>query len=135
MEVSDSFCLSNNISAELCDFLNNFKTAVEAHNTNGLLKLMDDEYNKEQHKKFMGGNTTQFMNEFFSGKRTTDGQYVTPDFLLIETLSFESISIGIQGYELNYTIKYKGEVLNNDCRIVIAKDNERITFGLVGASG
>jgi hypothetical protein len=60
-------------------FVNDFYTAVVAHDQSKVIKMTEKGYRKEQ-IKFLDGNKDQFVNELFSGMDVNGDEYVNTTF-------------------------------------------------------
>lgn len=114
------------------EHVNKFIEAVNSHNQNGVFKLLDKKYRKEQ-LKFLGGNKEQLVNELFGGSELNSDVYINVKLAEIESIEINSAIVlkGGEGTTWMFTLKTKEkEVI---CTILMVKSGKK--FGFVGAMG
>ncbi len=114
------------------DFFDRFEFLVRREDTRMMMAMFAPDYLKEQHQNMMGGNTAQFLNEFFCGNEVGNNGFKC--FKLSDIESMKRLYIEKQGsdYQARYRIISKGQVIEAFFTIVPVDENK---FGLWGAAG
>ena len=112
--------------------VNKFIEAVNNHNQNGVFKLLDKKYRKEQ-LKFLEGNKEQLINELLGGSELNSDIYVNVKLEDIESIEIKGAIVlkGGEGTTWMFVTKTKEkEVI---CSILLVKSGKK--YGFVGSMG
>ena len=124
--------LAQKVDEKQKQFADKFIAAVDAHSYNGVFKLLDKAYRKEQ-LKFLEGNKEQLVNELFGGSEMNSDVYVNVKLNDIQSISVEQVVTlkGGQGYTYLFRIQTKEkEILGS---ILLKKRGKK--YGFVGSVG
>ncbi|TNE55080.1 MAG: hypothetical protein EP338_05040 [Bacteroidetes bacterium] len=115
----------------------NFAKAVRKHDQQKVMNVMDRAYVAEQHDDLLQGNTSQFLNEFFSGPMLNAPEsFVVPAFNQIKKIVLiDSRRLSDTGsYEVNFKIILRDKRVLNRSWILHQVQSEN-KYALVGAVG
>lgn len=116
-------------------FFSDFETAVLSHNPQSIIQYMDKDYKKEQHDEFLKGNTTQFLNEFFSGTELNSKNFIHTDYTKISKLTKTDLQVFKDYYLVTYHIVCDGKSLKCTWTLMMKLNGDTLRFGLYGAVG
>jgi len=126
---------------EVKKFLTKLEKAAISHDSDKLLKLIDQNYLEEQYYGFLGGDTTQFLNELFCGNYVDEKGFECLKFTEIENMEILELVKGNDCFSSNscYRVEYK--VATNQKTVIaswtitIHTVNGKKIYGLEGAYG
>jgi hypothetical protein len=127
--------LAQKPSPEIMDFLTSFEKAAEDHNRDVLMDHFDKTYKDEQHDAFLGGNTEQFLNEFFCGTLKGGDAFVCPGYMCISGLKLKKAVKKGDGYTLTYLIQTTSGTIKTSWFLQIDYRGKAPRYGMVGAMG
>lgn len=116
-------------------FFSDFETAVLSHNPQSIIQYMDKDYKKEQHDEFLKGNTTQFLNEFFSGTELNSKNFITSDYTKISKLTRTELQVFKDYYLVTYIIVCDGKSFKCTWTLMMKLNGGTLRYGLYGAVG
>lgn len=117
---------------ELAAYINKFEAAVENHDKNGVLKLLEPGYVKRQHNSFLNGNTQQFLDELLCGESSDEGKYTCPGFDNISNIKLIKVEPYLDFYFAWFEIKANEKTYTSRLPFVSEDGNP---FRLAGAEG
>lgn len=117
---------------ELTAYINKFEAAVENHDKNEVLKLLEPGYVKRQHDSFLSGNTEQFLNELLCGESLEDAKFACPGFDNISSTKLIKIKPHMDFYFAWFELKASGKTYTSRLPFVSEDGNP---FRLAGAEG
>lgn len=113
--------------AEETIFLRKVEVAVKTHDADKLMSYIEPEYKRIQHDEFLGGNTTQFLNEFFCSNIpfTSIKDAVLVDYKLVK------------GSKNEYTVTFSitGTTQTENCSFFMVKNLNTGVFSIYSAVG
>lgn len=115
-----------------------FIKAVETHDQNLTIQLLDKNYVKLQLKQFLKNNKDQFLNELFSGQDEISKDWLAVNFSEIRSVQMIKIE---PDDEENWIVYFKVSdgihVVAADLRLICVKKkkNSRCAYGFQGAFG
>lgn len=124
-----AFSWAQDISDDQIKFVNQFKAAVTDHDVNKVYHLLDKDYRKSQ-RKFLKGDTSQLLNELFSGNNNET--YVT--IPIEEILKFEVAEI-VENEDGSFTYIFRVRDVEHDILSYLQLVKKGKKFGFVGAVG
>ena len=117
---------------ELAAYINKFEAAVESHDRNEVLNLLEPGYVKRQHDNFLNGNTQQFLDELLCGESSDEGKYTCPGFDNISNIKLIKVEPYLDFYFAWYEIKANST--SYKARLPLVSE-DGAPFRLAGAEG
>ncbi len=117
---------------ELGAYVNKFEAAVESHDKNEVLKLLEPGYVKRQHDSFLSGNTQQFLDELLCGESSDEGKFTCPGFENINSIKLIKVEPYMDFYFAWFELKANGKTYTSRLPLVSEDGNP---FRLAGAEG
>ncbi len=108
-----------------------FEKAVSQHNVDKFFRCLDEDYLNEEFINFYGGDTTNFINDFFGGDIEGTQKFLVVDFQDIQKISFQKIEEK-NGYRYVY---FRVQTKDNTTIICILTLNDKKKPKLIGAYG
>ncbi len=112
-------------------FANYFCKAVAEHDQNKVIKLTDKAYRTEQ-IKFLDGNKSQFVNEFFGGFEINTNEYINLRLEDIEQIEIVELIDEGGGY-LDYIFHISSRGSTIERMLILRKTGNK--FGFIGSQG
>ncbi len=116
-------------------FLKAFETAVAGKDFNGLFKLVDPAYKKEQHKRMLKGNTEQFLDELFCGNLAVGKGFKCVKVGTVTALKRRHVKKVKDIYEVEYEVTAGGTTIICTWTLRVRQEEGKQLLGLVGAVG
>ncbi len=108
-----------------------FEKAVNRHNVDRFFSCLDDDYLKEEFINFYGGDTTNFINDFFGGDIEGSQKFLVVDFQDIKKITFQKLEEK-NGYRYVY---FRIQTQDNTVIICILTLNDKKKQRLIGDYG
>ncbi|MBN1187585.1 MAG: hypothetical protein JXB49_35245 [Bacteroidales bacterium] len=124
------------LSRQLQIFLDQFDSNVASHNWQEIVGQMEKNYKTEQLDNALGGDTLQFIKEFFCGLTVGSNNFICPEPDNIYQATRNDVLIDREIIQVNYHVVLNdGTVLIGNWFIRYYRNGTNYVFGLIGAVG